>query len=87
MLHNVDAQTKDSVEGLYKALQTQLYKPVLWVDTIAAMKANGIETVLELGPGKVLAGLCKRIDRSLNVVSVTSPSDLEKALSLFAGNH
>lgn len=60
VLHNVDAQPRQDAEAIRQALVEQLYKPVRWVDCMAAMDAQGVTQVAECGPGKVLVGLCKR---------------------------
>lgn len=60
VLHNVDAQPRQDAESIRQALVEQLYKPVRWVDCMAAMDARGVTQVAECGPGKVLVGLCKR---------------------------
>ncbi len=70
VISNVDLSIYDSVEQIRTLLQQQLYSPVRWVETIQMMREQGIETILECGPGKVLSGLIKRIDKSLQVVSV-----------------
>lgn len=76
VLHNVDAATHNSDETIRMALAEQLYQPVLWVDTINNMAAQGATHVVECGPGKVLTGLCKRIDRSLKNLALFSPETL-----------
>ena len=63
-------------------LSAQVYAPVQWVATIQAMAAAGADTVIECGPGKVLAGLVRRIDKSLQTGTLDSPAGLEKALAL-----
>ncbi len=82
VLHNLDAQTRTSPEAIAKALRLQIHNPVRWVDTINAIVTNDIECVLEFGPGKVLTGLCKRINRDINIVAVDSPGSLAKAKDL-----
>jgi [acyl-carrier-protein] S-malonyltransferase len=85
VLHNIDAAPRsDSVE-IVRALEAQLHSPVLWVKTVQRMVNDGIDTVLEFGPGKVLAGLCKRIDKSLAIVAVDSPDGVEKAAAAIQG--
>ena len=61
-------------------LAEQLYRPVRWVETVRKMAAAGISDFYEVGPGRVLAGLTKRIDKSLNVVGVLDPDTLKKAM-------
>jgi [acyl-carrier-protein] S-malonyltransferase len=80
VLHNVDVSVKDSVDAIREALAAQLFKPVRWVETVCAMHAAGITRVFEMGPGKVLAGLNKRIEKSMSGIPVQTPEDLEKAL-------
>jgi [acyl-carrier-protein] S-malonyltransferase len=62
-------------------LREQLYRPVRWVETIQTMKNNGIEQIVECGPGKILSGLIKRIDKSLQVMNVNDPSSFEATIS------
>ena len=65
ILHNVDAAVADNTDEIKSKLIAQLHKPVLWTSTVQAMSAMGVEKLIETGPGKVLAGLTKRIDKSL----------------------
>lgn len=65
VLHNVDACVAGSADEIRSKLVAQLHKPVLWTSTVQAMSAMGVEKLIETGPGKVLAGLTKRIDKSL----------------------
>ncbi len=84
VLHNVSATSYQNSSEIKQALVEQLYKPVQWVKTINEMKANGVESLYELGPGKVLMGLNRRIDRKMAVKPVLDNLTLEKALeSLF----
>ena len=80
VLHNVDVATHSDADGIRKVLQQQLYSPVRWVETIQALKGAGAETVVECGPGKVLAGLNKRIDRGMSALPVFDSASLQKAL-------
>lgn len=81
VLHNVDASTAMDADDIRERLVRQLYNPVLWVDTVQAMAVQGVTTLVECGPGKVLAGLARRIDRSLEGRPVYDPATLEKALA------
>jgi [acyl-carrier-protein] S-malonyltransferase len=79
VLHNVAVQAAADPAAIRRLLVEQLYSPVRWVETVQAMAALGVDTVIEAGPGKVLAGLIKRIDKSLNVLPVADPAGLETA--------
>lgn len=81
VLHNIDATGRQNIADIKLALQAQLCQPVRWVKTIQTMIENNVTTVIECGPGKVLSGLIKRIDRSLNILPVFDPVSLEKALA------
>jgi len=66
-------------------LVRQAWHPVRWVETLQAMKAQGVTHVVECGPGKVLAGLTKRIDRDLVGLSITDPASLDSVLETIKG--
>ena len=70
VLHNVDASYADDVNEIKLKLVEQLCKPVLWTSSVQKMQQLGVEKLIELGPGKVLAGLTKRIDKSLSSFAV-----------------
>ena len=59
----------------------QICSPVLWVDCVNTLAANGVDTVVECGAGKVLSGLCKRIDRSLSAYSTGDVAGFDKAFA------
>ncbi|MBR9830362.1 MAG: ACP S-malonyltransferase [Oceanospirillales bacterium] len=80
VVQNVAAEVPQDVETLQKNLVAQLYSPVLWTASVQAMVAEGVDTLIECGPGKVLTGLNKKIDRALIGVSISDPAGLEKAL-------
>ena len=82
VINNVDVAIEADVEAIKKALIKQLYSPVRWTQSIEKLAANGVDTVLELGPGKVLQGLMKRIDKSITCVTVNDQTSLTKALEL-----
>ncbi|MFD2110899.1 ACP S-malonyltransferase [Thiorhodococcus fuscus] len=84
VLHNVSVTSADSVESLRDLLVRQLYSPVRWVETVQTVAKQGVETALECGPGKVLAGLCKRIDDNMKTLPVFDPKTLEAALEATA---
>ncbi len=81
VLHNTDVQSHGDPEAIRMALAKQLHTPVRWVETVQALKAAGIERVIECGPGKVLAGLSKRIDDSLPAVALVDEASLQAALN------
>lgn len=72
VISNVDLSPYQSVDQIRTLLQQQLYSPVRWVETIQKMQQAGIATIIECGPGKVLSGLIKRIDKSLVVESAVT---------------
>jgi [acyl-carrier-protein] S-malonyltransferase len=79
---NVDAQPKRTATEAIEALVRQVSSPVRWEDVVKRLIADGARTFVELGPGAVLAGLIKKIDRSVTVVSVEDANGLEAALML-----
>jgi [acyl-carrier-protein] S-malonyltransferase len=66
------------------ALYEQAFGPVRWVECVQAIKARGITTIVECGPGKVLAGLCKRIDPELTGLALHDPASLADVKGLLA---
>jgi len=80
VLHNTDVQSHSEPAAIRAALAKQLHTPVRWVETVQALKAAGIERVIECGPGKVLAGLNKRIDDSLPAVALVDEASLQAGL-------
>jgi len=80
VLQNVSATAAADLDGLKSALQQQLFSPVQWVNCVQNLKAEGADVLLELGPGKVLTGLAKRIDRRFASFAVADSATLEKAL-------
>ena len=81
VIHNVNAQTESNPEKIKALLVEQISSPVKWTACIEAMVAAGVEKTLECGPGKVLSGLSKRINKSLVGYNIETPNGLEKALS------
>lgn len=80
VLHNVDVAAHDEPEAIRAALVRQLHNPVRWVETVRRLATMGVATVIECGPGKVLTGLNRRIDRALTTVAVVDPGSLEQGL-------
>ena len=81
VLHNVDVTSADSVAALTTRLCRQLYQPVRWVETVQTMAAGGVRLAIEFGPGKVLTGLNKRIDKTMITLPVFDPETLDQALT------
>lgn len=79
VLHNADVAAYDNADQIRDALTRQLYRPVRWTETIQQLAAGGIVLMAECGPGKVLAGLAKRIDGNVNCHALTDASKLEAA--------
>lgn len=77
VLHNVDVATHQEADAIKNALITQLYRPVRWVETIRAMADQGVEVIAECGPGKVLAGLTKRINTDIESMALTNIEALD----------
>ena len=84
LLHNVDVQRHYDVRGIKEILVQQLFKPVRWTETIRAFSAAGVNFVVECGPGKVLSGLNKRIDKSLQSLPLADGAALRHALNILA---
>ncbi len=81
VIQNVDVTAHDTPDTIREALKQQLYSPVQWVRTIEAMRGDGIQRIIEAGPGKVLAGLCKRINKELEAIAIYDPDSLNAALN------
>ena len=77
VINNVDVSNELEPAAIRDALVRQLYCPVRWTDTIRYLAEQGVEKVLEIGPGKVLTGLVKRIDKSLDAAAVNTPADIQ----------
>ena len=81
MVQNATAQLVSDPSLIKENLLSQLYLPVRWVDCIHRMSETGISRLVECGPGKVLSGLGRRIDKSLQCFSVEEPDDLLAAVA------
>ena len=80
VLHNVDAGSRSDAKALRLALVEQLFRPVRWVQSVRAMASSGATRLVECGPGKILTGLNKRIDKGLECLAVYNPDTLAAAL-------
>ena len=80
VVQNVDAEVHEGIESIRDALVRQLYLPVQWTGCVQALAARGATRIAECGPGKVLTGLTKRIDKSIQARSLCMPVDFEATL-------
>ncbi len=81
VINNADVARETDPEAIRSALIRQLYSPVRWVETVQALAADGVTTLYECGPGKVLCGLAKRIDRGLDAKPLESLDAFQAALN------
>ena len=84
VVQNVDGAVHDGVDAIRDALVRQLYLPVQWTGCVQALAAKGITRIAECGPGKVLTGLAKRIDKSLDARALGGPDDFQSAVADWA---
>lgn len=84
VVNNIDAQIELTPERIREKLIVQLYSPVLWVDSVKTMAAQGITRMVECGPGKVLSGMNKRIVRELEVFNIQDTASLEATRAALA---
>lgn len=85
VVSNADAMPLCTIDGIRAALVRQLKSPVLWEDSIRAIAASGVNIFLEVGPGKVLSGLIKRIVPGATTLNVADPESLQKTLDALKG--
>lgn len=85
VINNVDVAEITEPALIRDALVRQAWHAVRWVETIQAMKAQGVTHIVECGPGKVLNGLTKRIDKDLVGLAITDPASMQAALELLQG--
>ena len=81
VMNNADVQVNDNADDIRAALVKQLHQPVRWVECIQKLADDGVEHIVECGPGKVLMGLNKRIVRQVKHYSVSDSASLEKAIT------
>ncbi|HGM5488991.1 TPA: ACP S-malonyltransferase [Serratia fonticola] len=80
VVNNVDVRAETAPEAIRSALVRQLYSPVRWTESVEFMAAEGVSLLLEVGPGKVLTGLTKRIVDTLTAAAVNDTASLSAAL-------
>lgn len=77
LVANTTAQFISTPDEIKSEIYAQSFGPVKWVDTVKKLKENGVDTIYEIGPGKVLAGLIKKIDKEITVININSLSDID----------
>lgn len=84
VINNIEVAVETDAERIRAALYGQAFGPVRWVECVQAIKARGLTTLVECGPGKVLAGMAKRIDPELTGVALFDPASLAEVKELLA---
>jgi [acyl-carrier-protein] S-malonyltransferase len=84
VVNNIDVLVQTDADAIRDALVRQAFGPVRWVECVAAIKARGVTTLVECGPGKVLAGMVKRIDAELTGAALYDPATLADTKALLA---
>ena len=81
VIHNVDASSRNAPDDIREALVAQLWQPVQWTRTIQALSGMGVSNMAECGPGRVLAGLCRRISRELKCAALTDHETIKSTIA------
>lgn len=84
LVNDVDALVVENAEDCREGLVRQVSAPVRWQDVVQTLAREGVDTVVEVGPGTVLSGLVKKIDKGLRVLNVEDPASLEATLQALA---
>ena len=84
VVNNIDVAVQADPDAIREALYRQAFGPVRWVECVAAIKARGVHTLVECGPGKVLSGLTKRIDAELTGLPLFDPASLAEVKTALA---
>lgn len=84
LINNIDVAVETDADRIREALFRQAFGPVRWVECVSAIKARGVQTLVECGPGKVLAGMVKRIDAELTGAALYDPATLAEVKTLLA---
>ena len=79
VVNNIEVRVETEPDRIRGALYAQAFGPVRWVECVQAIKVRNVRSILECGPGKVLAGLCRRIDPELTGLPVFDPTSLAEA--------
>jgi [acyl-carrier-protein] S-malonyltransferase len=85
LVNNVDVEIESNPAAIKDALVRQAYSPVRWVETIKRMVESGVTHVVECGPGKVLAGMTRRISPEIQSLTLADRASLEQALQAVKG--
>jgi [acyl-carrier-protein] S-malonyltransferase len=86
VVNNIDVASPVDANAIRDALYRQAFGPVRWVEVIQALRARGVSHVIECGPGKVLAGMVKRIDADLTGAALLDPASLADVKTLLLSN-
>ena len=86
VINNVDVKMETDPAAIREGLKRQLFCPVRWVETINAIGGQGVSNIVECGPGKVLAGLNKRINKQMMAYTTSDVSGFDKALQAIQGD-
>ena len=84
VVNNIDVTVETDADRIRDALYRQAFGPVRWVECVAAIKARGVTTLVECGPGKVLAGMAKRIDADLTGLPLFDPASMAEVKTALA---
>ncbi len=84
LVNNIDVAVQTDVASIRDALYRQSFGPVRWVETVHALRARGLNHIIECGPGKVLSGLCKRIDAEVISATVLDPESMMNVKAMLA---
>ena len=84
VVNNIDVAAPRDPQAIREALYRQAFGPVRWVETVMALRARGVSAIVECGPGKVLAGLVKRIDAEVNTTTLADPASLQQVKEMLA---
>jgi [acyl-carrier-protein] S-malonyltransferase len=84
LVNNIDVLVETDADRMRDALYRQAFGPVRWVECVQAIKARGVTTLVECGPGKVLAGMTKRIDAELTGLPLFDPATLAEVKAALA---
>jgi [acyl-carrier-protein] S-malonyltransferase len=84
VVNNIDVKAEQQPDAIREALYRQAFGPVRWVEVVQALRARGLTHIVECGPGKVLAGMVKRIDAEAVTGTVYDPASLQEVKGLLA---